>query len=1465
MKKSTRKIFAIIGVICILSSVFPFMAIMAEDTVIPIDDTSGVLPIEETGFSGITPIPDNGHPIFIVDNVSINSMVIPTAVFIDDDGKGIFDPEKDKLYSITPQDETIYDFTGYNIYAGARAEGATPPPTTQDTHIIMLGGTIGDLYGGGYRVDLNANVTLDIRGGTINGNVYGGGNGADVVEGSGRNIDIDISGATVGGSVYGGGKDAAVNSADITINISNSSIAGDVSGHGSGSAGKVESGASYIDVVDTTIGGNVYGSNSTHSELTLGGATTVSGAQGVIINSSNIAVETRGVDSIAVSTTLSGAENSINVTIPQDPELGPDNPIVTNSIENDLKKFNFMVPSDFIKNVVFEPVNGNVGNIVLRQQLPTPVISVDFVDETLTGFESGKEYGVIEEITGSDPTVIIESHTDGKDVSLTLYGGEDGLFDKKIMVNRRGDDIKTIDSDFVPPNDGSSSPAQVFPIPTKDVIPNADVAITSTNGTLKVTGLKSGEVAQYSEAGADVWHTLVGGEKTNLKAGNYDVRIGAVPHVSFEKKTSTLNPIVVEASSDPYERILTDIVYELEHFSETTFSPALTQVNYADKAALDGELTSIVSGIISDFSYASAGSSYNVTYEYTLVEAQRTSVNPAEWDPELTKGTSADPDGTPIDYQFIVDITLTYEEPDGTPAEGEEQQYKTITKKINASRNLFVKAEPYGGVAMDATRLAIEEAPVFEFEQTENPGDAGAIENETQAAQHIYDMLINGGYIKEGAVITGGVSGITVNNFVAAQKGTQSNKAGTPGSFSYTVKISSTEDPSLAPVTAGSDPANPKSANIIAWIFSGLTDKEAVDALVAIIGEADPLSFPMASANEAEDVSAEIAELINALPGASETGIEMKAVGSVSIPSDYVPAVVGTEENPDGESREFQFTAVVMKGNERAFAYNTCTVVATPYGTVAAREAISNAAELIETSSLVYEQQKVQSAESAKAESVIHINTLIASTGIEVDERDIEETNFAAAQEGTTERPDGTNGVYDFKVHLEKGGETGNTSVVSAIIRAYAIPGQSTSEILARAKTAAEAAEYADTRQADTPDEDSVKAYIREIAEEAIDNTGVTVQVNGVEYIAPTSGTQETPDGTNGSLKFTLTLERNDLSETTAEKTVNITATKYGDDDPEAPGVKPPVTEDGESKVDIVVDPDDPESLDSETTVDPEEFEEAVDSAIEEAEKEGTTPTVEVEVNTPSGATSADVILPVDQLEKLANVDGSKLVVESGLGKIEFDHEALKKLVEHAKAAGGENVHIYIGKIADKSSLTASQQEAVGESTTYELHVTCEGQKITEYSPGKLTITLPEPIDMSGAKEVAVYHIPSEGEAEKLTTSHSTSSKIVTFSTNHLSIFFISHSADAMPEPTPEPSSGGSGSSSGSGSGTSSGTSEDIPSTTSIPAGFDGDADPTTGDKGVYMVMFIGLLSTGIVMLLMAGARKITRDPSQFA
>ncbi len=159
------------------------------------------------------------------------------------------------------------------VYGGGNfGSTGTQSSSASTAKIEILGGTVANIYGGSKSAGFSQNayksssvIDIDISGGTI-GNVYGGSNTEGLVYGS---VDMDITGGTITGNIYGGGKGEdtfVTNNIDITIgrtNVSNTpTIQGNI--YGGSALGTVNSntanGTATGNTAVTINNGNITGS-----------------------------------------------------------------------------------------------------------------------------------------------------------------------------------------------------------------------------------------------------------------------------------------------------------------------------------------------------------------------------------------------------------------------------------------------------------------------------------------------------------------------------------------------------------------------------------------------------------------------------------------------------------------------------------------------------------------------------------------------------------------------------------------------------------------------------------------------------------------------------------------------------------------------------------------------------------------------------------------------------------------------------------------------------------------------------------------------------------------------------------------------------------------------------------------------------------------------------------------------------
>lgn len=143
-----------------------------------------------------------------------------------------------------------------SVYGGSDSWGVINGVAT----IEMTGGHVhGSVFGGGYGVktDMKAGTVINIKGGTIDKNVYGGGEEGTV---SGGNTDVNISGGTMA-NVYGAGR-------------------GEEAATGSKA---VVTGKTYVDVTGGTVSGSVYGGGEAGNIVLSGGGSSSSDQATVVV------------------------------------------------------------------------------------------------------------------------------------------------------------------------------------------------------------------------------------------------------------------------------------------------------------------------------------------------------------------------------------------------------------------------------------------------------------------------------------------------------------------------------------------------------------------------------------------------------------------------------------------------------------------------------------------------------------------------------------------------------------------------------------------------------------------------------------------------------------------------------------------------------------------------------------------------------------------------------------------------------------------------------------------------------------------------------------------------------------------------------------------------------------------------------------------------------------------------------
>ncbi len=150
---------------------------------------------------------------------------------------------------------TVTGGTIGSIYGGGNAAAVTG-----NTVVSVENATVTEaIYGGSNAANISGTTTVDVISGTVGSGIYGGCNSEGTV---GGDIAVNISGGTIGSSdakanIHGGGYGSSTaTSGNVTVNINGSTIHGDV--YGGSALGNVNGSTSNTTMVNLT-GGTVYG------------------------------------------------------------------------------------------------------------------------------------------------------------------------------------------------------------------------------------------------------------------------------------------------------------------------------------------------------------------------------------------------------------------------------------------------------------------------------------------------------------------------------------------------------------------------------------------------------------------------------------------------------------------------------------------------------------------------------------------------------------------------------------------------------------------------------------------------------------------------------------------------------------------------------------------------------------------------------------------------------------------------------------------------------------------------------------------------------------------------------------------------------------------------------------------------------------------------------------------------------
>ena len=198
----------------------------------------------------------------------------------------------------------------------------------------------------------------------------------------------------------------------------------------------------------------------------------------------------------------------------------------------------------------------------------------------------------------------------------------------------------------------------------------------------------------------------------------------------------------------------------------------------------------------------------------------------------------------------------------------------------------------------------------------------------------------------------------------------------------------------------------------------------------------------------------------------------------------------------------------------------------------------------------------------------------------------------------------------------------------------------------------------------------------------------------------------------------------------------------------------------------------------SKAAVSQDALDKAIGAAENAAEQANTDAAVEIVVDTPAKAAEVKVDLPAEGLENFADSEAQSLTISSGVGSVTISPEAAASIAEQAQ---GDTVTVTISEVTQpEKTLNERQLAAVGDAPVYGLSVTSNGEYISQFDGGLVTVSLPYTLkadeDPSG---VEVYYVDDLGNLQRVGAMYDVKTQSIIFTTNHFSFYMVRYESAA--------------------------------------------------------------------------------------
>ncbi|WP_305767981.1 FN3 associated domain-containing protein [Candidatus Epulonipiscium viviparus] len=501
------------------------------------------------------------------------------------------------------------------------------------------------------------------------------------------------------------------------------------------------------------------------------------------------------------------------------------------------------------------------------------------------------------------------------------------------------------------------------------------------------------------------------------------------------------------------------------------------------------------------------------------------------------EGTDGTPNGTNGSYKFTVALSKTAD--DGV----------TVSTDQTAEINVPIIATLFDQEVEDKKLAAAAKAAIEGADIIVEQKDAETLDAAIAAVQAKIDELENVKGVKNLVVTVTA----TADGFTAATKGDTANPNGADGSLDFTVSIvrgTATENVEKTAVIESTKYTVEKEMADAMAMLQGLITSDGftpIDQVVAT-GQND-------SAEEAaKSMKTQVEQLL------ADANID--SLNVVINPGEFNRATAGKDLDIEGRNGHFKFT-VTLEAKDNTIpsqTTETATVVITAEKfdqeaedlrlLAIAKDAITAAeitvlqaeAETVEAA-VVAVQAKVNEIEGVK--DVLKLTATVSATT----------ADFTPAQTGTAPNNAGTDGVLNYTVTLARETAT-DTLVTPAIITAtvYTIEEEVTEAKDLINKAIDDASFVALQQNVENNENNSkdtsmagVKAQVDQMLLAAgIDDVDATI--NGGTYTPAVAGADQTANGTDGSLSFTVTVSAktdSSITATTKDYMINILSQKF--------------------------------------------------------------------------------------------------------------------------------------------------------------------------------------------------------------------------------------------------------------------------------------------------------------------------------